>query len=1107
MHAIDLWTYASDVETPDSSLAFTIVSSTAADAGVSIEANQFININPTAGWTGSSTVTVRVSDGTLTATDVFVVSRHDRQHRSDALRACLTSQRTRIRRLAHAIDLWTYASDAETADSGLTFTITGITNASAGVTIEANRYINVSPAANWNGTSTVTVRVSDGSLTASDSFVVTVNAVNDPPAFISIPDVTTPENTPVNNAVDLWAYASDAETADSGLTFSVVSVVPPQAGATLDSNRYIDVSPTTNWNGASVVTVEVSDGSATGTRTFNVIVTPVNQAPIITHTPMTTGYVGTPIVIDATISDPESTPTAIVYYRTVGAPGYTALPMTHLGSQSYTATIPGAAVTLVGVQYYITATDGVLSDTEGPFTITISPAPDTQAPVVSGAAAIPNQIIAGVDLTLTLSAFADDASSGNSNIAAAEYFIGADPGAGSGTAMTSIDGAFNETSESVTATVDTSSWSSSASPYVVYVRARDAAGNWSPAAAVFVTVIGDAMPPAAVTDLRVTPSDPPMWRQVVQLAATVAEVSSEAAPGSAANVVDGNTASSWATAGTTDNAEEYVTLDLGGHERVGRVTVWPATPQDLFPVVIKVKASNDDVLTPGMTWRTMATAYFETAPASSISFAIGTAQADVLPARFIRIEVEECRLDGGGFYAAEIAEVEVFEERNAANAIRLTWTAPGDDGSSGTAWQYDLRTSAAAITAGNFTAATQVTGEPAPQSAGSPEWYQLNGLTPNTRYWLGLKTADEVPNWSAISNVIGPYTLSMDTYRIALTGPADETSRPVSSIPIFTWEANRFNRFWIEFSNSPSWPASPVTLPSGQVLKTLSYSVGTSIYSWTATASQWRTIKALTSASGGVLFWRVRGLDTTNPGMTGDYYSDQWHVIRIEGGWITPVAPANGTVINPASRPTFQWMYSGSDMVKYYVEFCNSSDFAASGVSRLSFPNAGVSGFSFTPTAANWASIKALGPANGGTVWWRVKGVDASGTFALWSGAWTFVLDGGEISLLPPIPNGDRTVPGNSSSCTFRWTYTGSGYSKFYVRFSVTPDFSLTGADNMVGWAGGVAGTQVTIDRKVWDKVNALAPGPDGRIYWQVKAVDADGAFYEVSPADWFVWQ
>ncbi len=53
------------------------------------------------------------------------------------------------------------------------------------------------PAANQNGTTTVTVTVSDGSLVAQDSFVLTVNAVNDAPTISNVTNKTTLEDTPL----------------------------------------------------------------------------------------------------------------------------------------------------------------------------------------------------------------------------------------------------------------------------------------------------------------------------------------------------------------------------------------------------------------------------------------------------------------------------------------------------------------------------------------------------------------------------------------------------------------------------------------------------------------------------------------------------------------------------------------------------------------------------------------------------------------------------------------------------------------------------------------------------------------------------------------------
>jgi len=88
--------------------------------------------------------------------------------------------------------------------------------------------------------------------------------------------------------------------------------------------------------------------------------------------------------------------------------------------------------------------------------------------------------------------------------------------------------------------------------------------------------------------------------------------------------------------------------------------------------------------------------------------------------------------------------------------VDLTWSAPGDDGNTGTATTYDVRYQLATLgpldTETEWNAASQATGEPAPQPAGSTENFTVAGLTPGTAYYFALKTADEVPNWSGLSN-------------------------------------------------------------------------------------------------------------------------------------------------------------------------------------------------------------------------------------------------------------------------------------------------------------------------------------------------------------------
>ena len=90
--------------------------------------------------------------------------------------------------------------------------------------------------------------------------------------------------------------------------------------------------------------------------------------------------------------------------------------------------------------------------------------------------------------------------------------------------------------------------------------------------------------------------------------------------------------------------------------------------------------------------------------------------------------------------------------------IRLTWTAPGDDGASGTASGYEIKVAHAPITAGDFAAVADLDrwiGEPLPAAGGTPETLFVFGLDPDSTYYFALRTQDEVPNTSGVSNTSG----------------------------------------------------------------------------------------------------------------------------------------------------------------------------------------------------------------------------------------------------------------------------------------------------------------------------------------------------------------
>lgn len=94
-----------------------------------------------------------------------------------------------------------------------------------------------------------------------------------------------------------------------------------------------------------------------------------------------------------------------------------------------------------------------------------------------------------------------------------------------------------------------------------------------------------------------------------------------------------------------------------------------------------------------------------------------------------------------------------------STSITLNWTAPGDDGGSGTATEYDIRYLTSPLSEENWDQAVKVADMPAPQAAGHAERVTVSGLIPETDYYFAVKTADEVPNWSTVSNIMVGRTL------------------------------------------------------------------------------------------------------------------------------------------------------------------------------------------------------------------------------------------------------------------------------------------------------------------------------------------------------------
>ncbi len=144
---------------------------------------------------------------------------------------------------------------------------------------------------NVNGVDSVSIQMKDNGGTAAggedlssvQSFKIVVTSVNDAPTLVGLLDTSVNED----DSVSVNFTVADMETATSSLTVSATSsdlTKIPNANLTLSGSagsRTIKIKPGANQNGGPVtVTLTVSDGVKTTSKTFNVTITPVNDAPV-----------------------------------------------------------------------------------------------------------------------------------------------------------------------------------------------------------------------------------------------------------------------------------------------------------------------------------------------------------------------------------------------------------------------------------------------------------------------------------------------------------------------------------------------------------------------------------------------------------------------------------------------------------------------------------------------------------------------------------------------------------------------------------------------------------------------------------------------------------
>ncbi|MFA5051735.1 MAG: hypothetical protein WC544_01585 [Patescibacteria group bacterium] len=91
---------------------------------------------------------------------------------------------------------------------------------------------------------------------------------------------------------------------------------------------------------------------------------------------------------------------------------------------------------------------------------------------------------------------------------------------------------------------------------------------------------------------------------------------------------------------------------------------------------------------------------------------------------------------------------------SAGQSITVDWTAPGDDSTVGTCAGYDMRIFDGIVTVDtiNWNTGIQLSGEPAPEKAGTVQSMTINVPDGICTFTLNLRAYDDGNNWSPPSN-------------------------------------------------------------------------------------------------------------------------------------------------------------------------------------------------------------------------------------------------------------------------------------------------------------------------------------------------------------------
>jgi len=265
---IDLHNYTTDEDNTTAELTFTITSeSNTTVVDCSVDSNQYIDCTTQTDQHGTSDVTVQVSDGSLTDTDIFTIE-------VNSTNDAPTFDFALIDQTATEDQLFTYDINCTDVDGD---TIAYSDNTTL-FTIDANGLISFTPDNDDVGNYNIEITCSDGNDSLKDSFTLTINNVNDAPTLDTVADQFVNEYT----LLQFYLEGNDVDLGDT-LTYSCNST---DLTVNKINNTVANVTwtPTDNDVGIHSVNCTLKDlGGAQASELFLIEVNNTNDAPIFNH--------------------------------------------------------------------------------------------------------------------------------------------------------------------------------------------------------------------------------------------------------------------------------------------------------------------------------------------------------------------------------------------------------------------------------------------------------------------------------------------------------------------------------------------------------------------------------------------------------------------------------------------------------------------------------------------------------------------------------------------------------------------------------------------------------------------------------------------------------